>query len=262
MVVIGSARIDENGHAHGGKAGDQKQKSKPDYSGEVSMQEFYNHSKGWIIARFVEADHANKAAKSMVTACNNEHIGYDQYQRDGIWTAGTDTKKNTECDCSSLVRRCIYEATGIDVGNIRTILMERMLNDSGLFLKMIQYKPGTKLYTGDILFTGTIGHPVSGHTVIVVNGQPRNDDGHNLVRVAEPVLKRGSEGIETRVLQKNLNTVKARDNKGKKLEVDGEFGKLTEQAVKNFQNSSPGLEVDGIYGRYTYTVMFNKLNKT
>ena len=225
------------------------------------MQEFYNHSKGWIIARFINSDFANQAAKSMVTACNNANIGYDQYQRDQIWTAGTNTKKPCECDCSSLVRRCIYEASGVDVGNIRTILMERMLSDSGLFLKMIQYRPGTKLYTGDILFTGTLGHPVSGHTVIVVNGEPRNEDGRDLVRVAEPTLRKGDKGVETRVLQKNLNTVRSRDNKGNKLEVDGVFGKLTEQAVKNFQESSPGLEVDGIYGKYTYTVLFNKLNK-
>ena len=266
MVIIGSARIDENGHAHGGQAGDQKQTGKPDYRGEVSMQEFYNHSKGWIIARFVKAEHANIAAKSMVTACNNENIGYDQYQRDGIWTAGTSTKKKTECDCSSLVRRCIYEATGVDVGNIRTILMERMLKESGLFLKLTQYTPGTKLFTGDILFTGTLGHPVSGHTVIVVNGKARNEDGENVVLVAEPILRKGSKGTQVKILQRNLNTVKAKDNKGNKLDVDGDFGKLTEQAVKNFQTTAKKKgtyndDIDGIYGKYTFSALSAELNK-
>ena len=34
MTIIGSARIDERGKATGGKAGDQKQKSTPDYKGD------------------------------------------------------------------------------------------------------------------------------------------------------------------------------------------------------------------------------------
>ena len=37
-VYFGSARIDERGRAAGGAAGDQKQKAKPDYSGEVSQE--------------------------------------------------------------------------------------------------------------------------------------------------------------------------------------------------------------------------------
>lgn len=34
IMTIGSARIDEHGKATGGKAGDQKQKTTPDYKGE------------------------------------------------------------------------------------------------------------------------------------------------------------------------------------------------------------------------------------
>ena len=37
-VKVGSARIDENGRAHGGKAGDQTGK-------ELSVQSWYRHSK-------------------------------------------------------------------------------------------------------------------------------------------------------------------------------------------------------------------------
>ena len=43
-VKIGSARIDENGKAHGGQAGDQTGK-------EVSTQNWYLHSKGWRVFR-------------------------------------------------------------------------------------------------------------------------------------------------------------------------------------------------------------------
>ncbi len=41
-VKLGSARIDENGHATGGKAGDQTGK-------EVSTQNWYKHNKGWRV---------------------------------------------------------------------------------------------------------------------------------------------------------------------------------------------------------------------
>ena len=40
-IIIGSARMGENGRTTGGKAGDQKQTTQDDYSGEVSMQNFY-----------------------------------------------------------------------------------------------------------------------------------------------------------------------------------------------------------------------------
>jgi len=43
-VKLGSARIDENGQAHGGAAGDQIGK-------EVSTQSWYAHSKGWVLLR-------------------------------------------------------------------------------------------------------------------------------------------------------------------------------------------------------------------
>ena len=84
MIVIGSARIAENGKATGGQAGDQKQTSTPDYKGEVSMQEFYVSSKGWYVIRPKDKTHAKKIAERMETACNNPNIGYDQDGRYGV----------------------------------------------------------------------------------------------------------------------------------------------------------------------------------
>ena len=100
---IGSARIDERGRSSGGAAGDQKQKVTPDYKGEVSMQDFYLHSKGWYILRPKDAAIAQAMAQAMIRACNNPNIGYDQNQRLGIIKYGTLAKVKTECDCSSLV---------------------------------------------------------------------------------------------------------------------------------------------------------------
>ena len=45
-IIIGSARIDSKGNLSGDIPGDQKQKEVPDYSGEVSLQDFYVHKKG------------------------------------------------------------------------------------------------------------------------------------------------------------------------------------------------------------------------
>ena len=170
-IIIGSARIDENGKISGGKAGDNKQTpSTNDTTGEVSMQAMYTHSKGWYIIRPKDITIANNIANAMKIACNNKHIGYDQSNRLGVITYGVDSETDTECDCSSLVRACIKKATGKDVGNFTTGNEKTMLSKSGLFEKAIAYvnQSSTPVYNGDILVTKS-----KGHTVIVVSGNPR-----------------------------------------------------------------------------------------
>ena len=169
-VYIGSARIDERGKAIGGKAGDQKQTDSTDYKGEVSQQKFYVSSKGWVVVRALKTTHAIGIAASMITACNNNNIGYDQGNRFDIMTKGTDTKQPAECDCSSLVRKCVQESTNIDPGNFTTANEVDTLLKTGLF-KKIEYKENMTLYTGDILVTKT-----KGHTVVVTVGAPRNNN--------------------------------------------------------------------------------------
>ena len=92
-IMIGSARIDERGKLSGGVAGDQKQvSSSNDTKGEVSMQPFYVHSKGWYILRPKSSTLAAKMAERMIAACNNKNIGYDQGNRLGVIIYGIDTK--------------------------------------------------------------------------------------------------------------------------------------------------------------------------
>ena len=171
-IIIGSARVDERGKYSGGSAGDQKQtSSNNDRKGEVSMQPFYVHSKGWIVMRLKSASYAKKTAKNMKTACNNKNLGYDQWNRTGVNEHGVDSKVKTECDCSSLVRECIKEATGKDPGNFNTENEVSVLKKTGLFKDPITYSSNTKLYNGDVLVTKT-----KGHTVIVVSGRERDDD--------------------------------------------------------------------------------------
>ena len=71
-VYVGSARIDENGNAYNGKAGDQTGK-------EVSTQKYYVHSKGWRVFRAKDRKAALKIAEAMEAACANKYIGYDQW---------------------------------------------------------------------------------------------------------------------------------------------------------------------------------------
>ncbi len=171
-IMVGSARHDENGNITGGTAGDQKQTSNTnDTAGEVSMQTMYAHSKGWYILRPKTTAHANKIAERMTAACNNACIGYDQNQRNGIVTYGIDTKTHTECDCSSLVRVVVKEATGTDPGNFTTANERSVLLATGLFDDIGGYTSQAKspVYNGDILVTKT-----KGHTVVVVSGSARS----------------------------------------------------------------------------------------
>ena len=69
-----------------------------------------------------------------------------------------------------MVRQCIIEATGIDVGNFRTGDEPTYLRDSGLFEDTFEYEIGKDLYIGDVLCT-----QVKGHTVVVCFGDVRPD---------------------------------------------------------------------------------------
>lgn len=171
-IMIGSARADENYKYSGGRRGDQRQKSSYDTTGEVSLQPFYIHRKGWYVLRPIKKSHAKAIAKSMGDACNNKHIGYSQSDRLAIFNhknvKNGDIRVDTNCDCSSLVRKAIIDGTGVDVGNFSTADEANVLEKSGLFGKRMRYTNCMTLYNGDVLVTVT-----KGHTAIVVSGNER-----------------------------------------------------------------------------------------
>ena len=171
-VIIGSARIDEFGKLSGGQAGDQTGK-------EVSTQDFYVHSKGYYVLR--PKSKAEALGDAMYRACCNKNFGYDQGNRLDCLKHSTTTTTPTECDCSSLVRLCIKEVFGKDVGNFTTFNEAQVLEASGLFHKRIPYEHGkTILYKGDVLVTKT-----KGHTVIVVKAdQERNEEIEEEIKMA------------------------------------------------------------------------------
>lgn len=164
-VVIGSARIGEEGKVTGGNRGDQKQGLEiPDFDGEVSMQNFYISKKGWYVVRPKSQEHAKAIAEKMVTACNNPNVGYNQDDRYSLSKYGVASPYPVNCDCSSLVRQCVKEGTGIDPGEFNTSTECSTLSKTGLFQARIEYTSGLVLAAGDILVTKT-----KGHTAIVVS---------------------------------------------------------------------------------------------
>ena len=207
-IIVGSARIDENGKITGGKAGDQTGK-------EISTQKFYVHSKGWYVIRAKNKQTAKKIAEAMLIACNNDNIGYDQGGRLGIIKYGVNSKVKTEADCSSTVRACIMYATGKDVGNFTTANEVKVLEKSGMFDKAFAYTNSTVLKTGDILCTKT-----QGHTVVVVSGNPVDN---------RPVIKIGDKVT----LTVNLKCYKESNNKSDVWHINELTGyKSNEEAIR------------------------------
>lgn len=240
-VKIGSARIDENGKARGGKAGDQTGR-------EVSTQGWYRHNKGWRVFRAKSAEAAEKIAQDMQWACDNPHIGYDQGQRLTLYDVskplGFNCRKvdvNCETDCSALVRVCCAYA-GISLPNFRTPTEPAALLDSGAFveLKGSRYTDTDKyLRRGDILVTRTQGHTV----VVLSNGSKAGKDDPT-----DTSLRRGDSGKAVREMQEQL--LKWDPDCLPECGADGDFGGETEKAVKKFQKEK-GLPVTGVYDETT-----------
>lgn len=238
VIKIGSARIDENGKATGGKSGDQTGK-------EVSEQAFYIHAKGWLCFRPKNVSVANDLALAMHDACKNNNIGYDQSNR-SIMTMlkkyGSMAKiaEKTETDCSNLVRGCIYQATGIDVGNFNTATQPEVLRKSGLFDEG-EIRSEKDVYNGDILVT-----KIKGHTVIVTSGRARSGKAYAGEWPKLPArgwFKNGDVSAEVCKLKKFLNWF---GDYGL-TETNKNYLSKTVAAVKDFQVKT-GIAADGEFG--------------
>ena len=253
-VMIGSARIDENGNTHGGRAGDQNGR-------EVSAQAWYRHKKGWRVLRCTDEARAEKIARAMQAACDNANIGYDQYQRDTLYNAakplGFDPARvDTPCetDCSALVRVCCAYA-GIPVDNFRTTNEAGVLLRSGAFteLKESRYTDqSASLRRGDILVTRTQGHTV----VVLSNGSKAETT--STEEASRTILKRGMKGEDVSRLQRRLMEL------GYELPrygADGEYGGETAAAVRAFQ-ADRKLAADGVAGETTLAALYAGMENT
>ena len=170
-VMIGSSSKDERGQYRGGQAGDQTDK-------EVYILNWYNQN--WnVVLRPKNNDIAERIAQAMEAACDNNYIGYDQLERNSLYTEAKkvdlDLSKITtpcECDCSSLVSICcicagLPESIFFAGGNMRTTynLREACLN-TGNFIVLTDNKylnQKNYLRRGDILLNE------NQHVVIVLS---------------------------------------------------------------------------------------------
>lgn len=239
-VRIGSARIDENGRASGGQAGDQT-------GLEVSTQDWYLHSKGWYVIRPKDPAAAEKIACNMQWACDSKYIGYDQSQNNTLYNAvkplGYDISKlRTYCetDCARLVRVCVLYA-GINVCDFYTGNMKDALIGTGKFTLYTSddyCKSSAKLKRGDILVTRTKGHTV----VVLSNGSGASSS--SSTPSSSDVLRKGDSGEAVKTMQTMLIACGySCGNAG----VDGHFGDGTQKALKAFQKDM-SIKIDGIYG--------------
>lgn len=239
MSTIGSARHDENGRYVGGKKGDQT-------GSEVSTQKYYNHKKTWNVYRAKNVEHRRRIAERMQRACDNNHIGYNQWDRYSLSALCIDTAINCNTDCSELMRVVVREATGCDIGPCTTANIGKLLLKTGLFELVGNTGHNLKekdLMTGDILCTAT-----KGHVVAVTKGDKQYEQkglGVTNKIAPKPYLRYGSKGQKVSTLQQALNEVL-----GSKLDIDGDFGVLTREILVAFQEKY-GLEPDGEYGPLT-----------
>lgn len=201
--------------------------------------------------RAKDAAAREKIAQAMQLACDTDLIGYDQGQRNTLYSAIKDKgfdisklDKAVETDCSALVRVCCAYA-GIMLPNFYTANEPSALLNSGEFIEMSGSTYTDKseyLLRGDILVTRT-----KGHTVVVLSdgskaGKPNNK---------RMTLHKSDSGADVKELQNILM------NLGydlPKYGADGEYGLETMSAVKAFQRDY-SLEVDGICGPNTWSAL-------
>lgn len=251
-VYIGNAVGDEHGNASGGEAGNQTGK-------ELRKQKWYKHRKGWRVFRAKEKEVAKKIAEDMRYAIDNKLIGYDQKQRNTLYTfaskVGFDCSKVTdlcECDCSSLVRVCVAYA-GIRLRDFNTASEALRLLQSDDFVEMIGEKytdQSAYLCEGDILVTKE-----KGHTAVVLNdGAKAEHEDEPTGYVFKRILKYGSYGEDVVELKKLLIANGYCDGITVNTSNSKRFGTHTKINVKEYQSAN-GLKVDGIAGEKTITAL-------
>ena len=177
-VMIAHASIDEHGKAKGGKAADQTGK-------EVCIRTWYN--KPWnCVIRFNDASMREKIARCMENAANNNHIGYDQNQRNTLLTKArkynydvSKVKEDCETDCSALVSvACMYagipESALTLKGNCATTRTLRPILKATGEVEIFT----TPLYTAntDRLLRGDILLKEGSHVAVVVKSESKSLD--------------------------------------------------------------------------------------
>lgn len=258
MIRVGTASIDENGKSKNGKDGDQTGK-------EVYIRTWYNG--GWtVLLRPLETSLAEKSAQCCETICNNEKVGYNQNKRNTLHAVLKNNRYDLEnitacaCDCSSFMTLCaIYGGcSGLEYTSNAptTSTMQNAFTATGEYIAITDSK---YLNTADYLCRGDILVKAGKHTVMVLDNGTKTtvsrETNDNVIKEGISLnvrtLKQGHKGQDVKSVQAILNSL-GYDTNG----VDGIFGAVTKQGVKDFQNSN-GLTVDGIIGANTWSKLIN-----
>lgn len=253
-IILAHAVCNEFGGINNGEAGDQKQgNATEDWKGELRLQNFYMNKKGWRVLRPISPDVAEAIARLGIEAVNNKYIGYSQNDRYSLSKYGVRTKKKCNCDCSTLVRQLVAEASGKDIPFFTTENEVEVLSRTNLFQPAFNYVAGTSLWTGDVLTTCQ-----KGHTCVIAKGFPLDNpylEPKVIVTTEAIAIKEGIQlfcckGDPVRWVQYCLYKAGYRAEMDACGGIDGEYGRGTLAVVKKYQEKHD-LEVDGIVGKLT-----------
>lgn len=217
---------------------------------------------------------ADAATRWMEALAKDPSHGYDQIYRWG---------EKGDYDCSSATITA-WRTAGIPLTCTYTGNMRKDMINNGFVdvTNQIDLSTGLGLIRGDVLLnevhhvamycgdgleveasinemgTATGGQPgdQTGREVLIRNF--RNYPWDVILRYtgkARPYLFKGCVGERVKELQEALNKLVAAN-----LDVDGDFGKLTDAAVKTFQ-ANVGLDADGIVGEATEEAIKKELEK-
>lgn len=231
-VLVGSARINELNEGEGGQAGDQTGR-------EVATENWYLHSKGWVVIRAKDANVRRKIAQDMRYICANDNIGYNY---GGIRCYGLlekskkygydASKVKVKCDtnCAKSVMTCILYA-GVKVDDFYTGTEVEACRKTGAFQILTEdkyCKSSDYLLEGDILVTKT-----SGHTVVVLTDGPKSKEylWYRVWNCAYANLRKGPSINYGTITALNAGTVVKLYGWDKTgwghIEVDGHFGYMS-----------------------------------
>ena len=194
-TYIVAARIDENGKARGGAAGDQ--------TGKEVMKQALSGSGTWTRVLRPPSGAGTMVAQALAAAAN-DNIGYDQNQRETLYNAAKAANwqlanvGKCECDCSSLIA-VLANCAGFKVNpSMYTGNEQAALTAVGF--KDMAYSAGS-LKVGDVLWR-------SGHTAIVVSTTNSAPQPQPAPAPSSPGLAVDGEWgpATTRALQKLLGT--------------------------------------------------------
>lgn len=263
-VKIGHASIDENGKVSGGKAGDQTQK-------EVCTRTWYSKPWGFVL-RCKDSDKAEKMAIACEQGCANDKIGYDQVQRNTLYTQAKIVNYNLskittacECDCSSFMTVCAL-AAGIKItygtNAPTTSTMKTVFSATGEF----DILTGAKYLSSDsYLRRGDILVKAGSHTAMVL------EDGMSVI---EPqASSTSSKCIDVSLYQCDIDWKKVKQSGIDYAILRGiiKNGTLDSTFERNYSNAiNNGIKILGVY-QFSYALnettakndavnMINKLN--